>query len=275
MFDDCMRSVPVLTRLCLPQDCLDSVLSGTADVMMVSPIALYYMDKANPGALQPIVREKRGDDISFSLAEDPSSTGLGYNVLAIVKTEMCTADSSLNLESTKGFASCHGDYGSMAGWVTPVIQLLSGNLSDGDSDVDIIQSFYPSSCAPANSGSRLCTACSPPEANDQCDLDNDFAGAVGTLRCVRAGTEAAPRVGFVDHLTALGAGQNDSFVPETGKLDTFKDSVASQENLADFRAICRTGGCRGLRQAAQDVRPSQPHLPVATPDHLPRPASAP
>lgn len=163
------------------------MVSKTSDVMMVSPIALYYMNIANPGELQPIVREKRGDDISFSLTEDPENTGLGYKVLAVVKTETCKGKTDFSIASTKGFASCHGDYGSMAGWVTPVIELRNSALdtSGSDNDIDIVKAFYPSSCAPANNGSRLCTACSPPEANNQCDLDNEFAGSVGTLRCVR------------------------------------------------------------------------------------------
>lgn len=254
------------------QNCVDSVLSNTSDVMMASPIALYYMNKANPDELQPIVTEERGDDISFSHNEDPENTGLGYNVLAVVKTETCQGKTDFTIASTKGFASCHGDYGSMAGWVTPVIELRNSQLDTGDSDndIDIIQYFYPSSCAPANNGSRLCTACNPPEGNDQCDLQNLFAGSVGTLRCVREGTAKAPRVGFVDHLTALGAGQNDSFVPEDGKLvnGTFQDSLATQKNVEDFRAICRTGGCRGLREASTDVRPL--HCPRLLPRSLPR-----
>lgn len=256
---DCTKDATDCVKLACQEseNCVDSVVSKASDVMMVSPIALYYMNKANPEELQPIVKEKRGDDISFSLNEDPENSGLGYKVLAVVKTETCKDKTDFTITSTKGFASCHGDYGSMAGWVTPVIQLRDDGLdaSDSNTDIDIIQSFYLSSCAPANNGSRLCTACSPPEANNQCDLDNDFAGSVGTLRCVREGTARAPRVGFVDHLTALGAGQNDSFVPEDGKLveGAFQDSPATLKNLEDFRAICRSGGCRGLREASGDV----------------------
>jgi len=141
----------------------------------------------------------------------------------------------------------------VAGWVTPVIELQNDQLSSGDKDTEIIQNFYSSSCAPANQGNKLCTACA--QDSEQCTLDDDYAGAVGTLRCVRAGTPDAPRVGFVDHLTALGAGQNDSFVPEDGKLiEDFQDSDASQQNIEDFQAICGSGACRGLAQAATTVR---------------------
>eukprot|EP00892_Ulva_mutabilis_P002301 jgi/Ulvmu1/12071/UM083_0084.1 len=229
------------------ENCTASLLSEEADVIMASPFGLYYMNNASPGAFQPVVREHRGGDLSFS--SDPSESGLGYNVLAVVNKETCDGQSSFTLESTQGFASCHGDYGSMAGWVTAVIELQDNQLSSGDSDIDIVQKFYTSSCAPANNDKKLCTACAQ---TNQCTLDDEYAGSVGTLRCIRAGTPDAPRIGFVDHLTALGAGQNDSFVPEDGNLvGSFKDSEASKQNADDFRAVCRSGVCRGLRQAAQ------------------------
>ena len=61
---------------------------------------------------------------------------------------------------------CHGEYGDLAGWVVPVAKMLAKQLvtqtgDDQEDDLDIVQNFFETSCAPSNNPDQgeVCSAC--------------------------------------------------------------------------------------------------------------------
>jgi hypothetical protein len=71
----------------------------------------------------------------------------------------------------------------------------------------------------------------------KCNLDDRFAGPLGVLACLR---EDAAEIGFVDHWTAWGAGQDGT--PEQANQ--------TLRNMGEFMVVCNDG-CRHLSQAIE------------------------
>lgn len=129
------------------------------------------------------------------------------------------------------FMQCHGEYGDLAGWVAPIARMKTLKLSEGSTDIDMVTSWFDQSCAPSNSDDGLCSACADDYA---CDLDDPYATSLGVISCLR---EDAADIGFVDHWTALGAGQPVS--DDGGDVD-----------MSDLQVVCN-GGCKDLTEAIE------------------------
>lgn len=128
---------------------------------------------------------------------------------------------------------CHGEYGDLAGWVAPIAKMKAQGLSDSNTDIDMITSWFSASCAPSNLADGLCSACYDDE-DDECNLDDPYATPLGVIDCVRAG---AAEIGFVDHWTAWGAGQEAA---DGGMV----------ANMSDLQVVCDSG-CRDLKAATE------------------------
>lgn len=127
---------------------------------------------------------------------------------------------------------CHGEYGDLAGWVTPIARLReAGLMAEGGSDIDKVTNWFTRSCAPSNSDTGICSACS---SEAECDLDDPYATSTGVIQCLRDG---AADIGFIDNWTAWGAGQQE----------TDDGGVA---NFNDLQVVCNSG-CRDMRYAAE------------------------
>jgi hypothetical protein len=94
-----------------------------------------------------------------------------------------------------------------------------------------VKNWFEKSCAPSNDNSGICSGCSE---TDDCNLDDPYATPLGVIRCLR---EDAADIGFVDHWTALGAGQQAS-----------GDGGAS--DMSDLQVVCKDG-CRALSAALE------------------------
>lgn len=126
---------------------------------------------------------------------------------------------------------CHGEYGNLAGWVAPIAKLKRDQLGDGSTDIDIATSWFRQSCAPSNSGNKVCSACSE---ETECNLDDPYATPLGVIQCLR---EDAADIGFVDNWTAMGAGQQES--DDEGGVD-----------MSDLQVVCNDG-CQDLQSATE------------------------
>lgn len=201
---------------------------------MADPLMLYFMNDATRGTekqIAPMAFEVRLDAVARG-SDAGSGQGSDYFSVALVREVTCRNNTRLTLGDTRGLNSCHVRYGDLASWAFPIWRLSTSGLSDGQTDIDVLENFYTSSCAAANGDNRVCSAC----ANDgRCDLTDALAGNDGVIECLR--TQAGD-IAFMDNFNAQSA-----------------DTVVNGQR--EFRLLCNDG-CQEVNDAS---RVRAPHLP--------------
>ena len=177
------------------------------------------------------------------VAESTSTTSASatYYTVAVVKSSFCTE--TVSLASLRGKRSCHTGYRKSAGWRFPLTTLMKSGLATLPStqncgranDVEVLESFFTSACAPGTvKDSPLCSNCAG--AKNPLDVDGEawckkdvdpYAGYGGAFKCLAAG---AGDVAFVKHTTVASESSESWF-------------TAASHSTNDFKLLCRGGGC--------------------------------
>jgi hypothetical protein len=227
------------------QDCFQEVVNGIVDWTVADPTMLYFLNDeygGTPKSVTPFAQEFRVNAIKRS-GGTGSGEGADYYSVALIRAEDCrkAPQQKYTLASAKGRRSCHTRYGDLASWAYPVNYLVQHGLSDGSTDLEIIHNFFNTSCAPSNGDVEICSGC---EHKDKCNLDDNFAGDDGVLKCLQSGQGD---IAFMDHFAAEAASISKSRF------------VGADNNQRDFRLVC-VEGCESIA-AATRVR-SLPHSPA-------------
>lgn len=213
-------------------ECLELVAAHQADLASIELSTLHEAPPSLVHALEPI-----------GVAQ-PSSAD--YSV-ALVRV-----DSRIRfLHDLAGRRSCHGSYGDMAGWWSPLSVLSERALLDqaGCNKADQVADYFGGSCVPGaadlrvnqyRSGSeRLCALCRGDSSHQhQCERSHSerYYGKTGALRCL---VDGAGEVAFMSSSQMLASVDGRS-------LESWARDMPLALDSRNFRLICRSGPSMAL-----------------------------
>jgi hypothetical protein len=207
------------------------------DWAVASPMSLYFISNevgGTPKAVSPFAREQRSHPQYRSVGTG-AGQGADYFSVALVRTEDCSMDKGkVSLSSFKGKRSCHTRYGDMASWVFPAWRIARTGISAGATDVEVIQHCFSASCAPSNGDIELCSGC---VHQDNCNLDDPFAGDHGVVECLRSGQGD---IAFMDNYAAAASVMTDQRFT-VGNI---------QGKDTEFQLLCDEG-CESISEATR------------------------
>lgn len=207
-----------------PIACMDAIGQGEAEIINLEAGLAYYafINKS----MKAIMTER-------------IDRGVAYDVVAVVKKDLCENNEFLTLSSLRGMRSCHGAYWSAAGWDIPLETLINAKAIDPQSveegtgispDMSLVSDFFSKSCAPGDKGSRrVCTGCLTQEGEGPCDDSDPFFGSIGAFRCLMedAGDVAFTRTPVVTKFSVAG----------------LLEQKWSREPASQYMFLCPGGGC--------------------------------
>uniref|UniRef100_A0A7S3QTH3 Transferrin-like domain-containing protein n=1 Tax=Dunaliella tertiolecta TaxID=3047 RepID=A0A7S3QTH3_DUNTE len=222
--------------------CQQGIKDGTYDITTLGGNGLYT--SYEEFELEPLVAE-------IYITGEPAS----YFGIGVVKASQCgngLTFTGKNTASLQGKDSCHTGYRKTAGWFLPVGSLLSEGIipeavqsENGDvrTDASTVADFFGRVCAPraTDDGPKvngeiwepLCELCKESGGSDPCAANptqevNPYYDYTGAFKCMKEGSDDAPRVGWVKHTT----------------LDDYNRQFPSdRQSVADYAILC-TDGCR-------------------------------
>lgn len=219
------------------QECIEMLLQGQAVLAKLDQTHIFQANEEH--GLVPIVAEYYGND-----------PRVDYYATAVVRRELCDANTGLTFKDLEGTRSCHTGYRRMAGWSAPIGFLVQTdvipmqNRYPGiNTDAESVVSFFSQTCAvgegyafigdgpdsKTEEWSELCTACV-----GNCSDNSPYSDYEGAVR------------GLMDDVCDV------AFTRDTAAPAVVADGTepASWSSLSgdDLRLVCSDGGCKSIDQ---------------------------